>query len=94
MTVVPMKNDPEFEAHNAKATASAAEDLKQFFTHYESLELERADIGREMSDQFTIMKSKGYDVAALRRALKERKRDAAELKAEKETAQMYMDLLR
>ena len=44
MTVVPMKSDAEFEAHNAKATETAAEDLKQFFTHYESLELERADI--------------------------------------------------
>lgn len=94
MTVVPMKNDPDFAEHNAKATATASEDLKQFFTHYESLELERADIAREMSDQFTVMKSKGYDVAALRRALKERKRDKAELEAEKQTAQMYMDLLR
>lgn len=94
MTVVPMKNDPDFEKHNLKAKESAAEDLKQFFTHYESLELERADIAREMSDQFTVMKSKGYDVAALRRALKERKRDKAELEAEKQTAQMYMDLLR
>lgn len=94
MTVIKMKNDPEFDAHNSLAMESAAEALKEFFTRYESLELERADISREMSDQFTVMKSKGYDVAALRRALKERKRDAAELQAEKETAQMYMDLLR
>jgi len=47
-----------------------------------------------MSDLLTVMKSKGYDVKALRRALKERKRDAAELEAEKAAAQMYMDLLR
>jgi len=94
MTVVPMKSDPEFKLHNEKATESAAKELQDFFADYEALDAQRSDVGRDMSDLLTVMKSKGYDVAALRRALKERKRDKAELEAEKQTAQMYMDLLR
>jgi len=94
MTVVPMKSDAEFAAHNAKATEAAAKELQDFFADYEALAAQRADVSRDMSDLLTVMKSKGYDVKALRRALAERKRDAEELRAEKEAAQMYMDLLR
>jgi len=94
MTVVPMKSDAEFELHNAKSTESAAKELQGFFADYEALDAQRSDVGRDMSDLLTVMKSKGYDVKALRRALAERKRDAEELRAEKEAAQMYMDLLR
>jgi len=94
MTVVPMKSDPEFKLHNEKATESAAKELQDFFADYEALAAQRSDVGRDMSDLLTVMRSKGYDVKALRRALSERKRDAEELRAEKEAAQMYMDLLR
>ena len=94
MGVVPMKSDPEFKLHNEKATESAAKELQDFFADYEALDSQRADVSRDMSDLLTVMKSKGYDVKALRRALRERKRDAAELEAEKAAAQMYMDLLR
>ena len=94
MTVVPMKSDPEFKLHNEKATESAAKELQDFFADYEALAAQRSDVGRDMSDLLTVMKSKGYDVKALRRALAERQRDAEELRAEKEAAQMYMDLLR
>jgi uncharacterized protein (UPF0335 family) len=84
----------DFAEHNSKAVAGAAEDLREFVTRFEALEAEKADVAREMSDQMTVMKSRGYDVAALRRVLKERKRDRAELEAEKDTAQLYMELLR
>ena len=94
MTVIRMKGDPDFSVHNARATESAAKELQDFFADYEALAAQRSDVSRDMSDLLTVMKSKGYDVKALRRALAERKRDAEELRAEKEAAQMYMDLLR
>ena len=94
MAKLPMKDDLNFAEHNSKAVAASAEELRAFVTLYESLEMERNDVSREMTDQMTVMKSKGYDVAALRRVLKERKRDKAELDAERETAQLYMELLR
>jgi len=93
MAKLPMKDDLDFAEHNSKAVAGAAEELREFVTRFEALEAEKADVAREMTDQMTVMKSKGYDVAALRRVLKERKRDKAELEAEKETAQLYMELL-
>ena len=41
----------------------------------------------------TVLKSKGFNMKALRRLLAERKRDAADLQEEKEVAEMYRNLL-
>jgi uncharacterized protein (UPF0335 family) len=42
---------------------------------------------------FTLAKSKGYDVKALRRLIAERKRDAEELEEERLAVQYYRELL-
>ena len=69
MTVVPMKSDAAFEAHNAKATEAAAKELQNFFADYEALAAQRADVSRDMSDLLTVMKSKGFDVKAKAQSL-------------------------
>lgn len=94
MSVLPFKDDADFAGHNEQAFAESAEDLKNFFVRYESLDQEKRDIADDQKDLVTVMKAKGYNVKALKRALSERKRDAGELTEEKEVAQMYMDLLR
>ena len=94
MSALPFKEDADFAGHNAQAFAESAEELKNFFVRYEALEQEKRDIASDQKDLVTVMKSKGFNVKALKRALSERKRDSGELTEEKETTQMYMDMLR
>lgn len=90
---LPFKEDDDFRKHNQNAEASSKKDLKEFFADFEALEAQKKDIGKEQSDLVTVMKSRGYNVKALKRALAERKRDAAELQEEKDVTQLYLDIL-
>lgn len=94
MSVLPFKDDPDFAGHNEQAFADSADELKNFFVRYEALDQEKRDIADDQKDLVTVMKSKGFNVKALKRVLSERKRDSGELSEEKEVAQLYMDLLR
>ena len=87
------KEDEDFKKHNQQAEASAAKELKDFVSEFESLDAQVADLRRDQKDLMTVMKSKGFNMKALRRLLSERKRDAADLQEEKEFAEMYRDLL-
>ena len=93
MGVVPLKHDDDFKKHNMKAAEAASEELRVFVADVESLEAQVADLNRDKADLFTVVKHKGYDVKALRRLIAERKRDAAELAAEREAVDVYRDLL-
>jgi uncharacterized protein (UPF0335 family) len=93
MGVVPMKDDADFRKHNQKATEAAAEELRRFVSALEALDMEMADLQRERKDVFTVVRSKGYDVKALRKVVAERKRDAAELAEEREIMALYQQLL-
>jgi len=93
MSVLPFKEDEDFRKHNQKAEDSAAGELQDFVTEFESLDAQVADLRRDQKDLMTVMKSKGYNMKALRRLLAERKRDAADLQEEKEVAEMYRNLL-
>jgi uncharacterized protein (UPF0335 family) len=93
MGVIPMKDDADFRKHNQKATEAAAEELRQFVADIESVDAQMADLQRERRDVFTVVKSKGYDVKALRKVIAERKRDAAELSEEREIMALYQQLL-
>jgi len=94
MAVLPFKDDEDFSKHNEVAFAESAEDVKDFVRRYEALEFEKKDLSGDQKDLITVMKSKGYNVKALKRVLNERRRDAGDLQEEKEVAQLYMDLLR
>jgi uncharacterized protein (UPF0335 family) len=93
MSVLPFKEDEDFRKHNQHAEDSAAGDLQDFVTEYESLDAQVADFRRDQKDLMTVAKAKGFNTKALRRLLAERKRDAGELAEEQEIVAMYRKLL-
>jgi uncharacterized protein (UPF0335 family) len=93
MSGLPFKEDEDFRKHNQKAEDSAAGDLQDFVTEYESLDAQVSDMRRDQKDLITVAKSKGFNTKALRRLLAERKRDAGELQEEQEIVAMYRKLL-
>jgi uncharacterized protein (UPF0335 family) len=92
-TVVPFKQDPDFAAHNDHATSVFKSDLGALISHLESLELERADVSREITDNYVIAKSKGMNVKAIRKILAERRREKGELEEEKAVIELYKSFL-
>ena len=93
MAVLPFKEDDDFRKHNQKAEKTAEQDLKRFVADLEALDAQIQDMKRDVADVYTFAKSKGYNVKALRKLLAERKRDAGDLAEEKETVEIYRNLL-
>ena len=93
MSVLPFKEDEDFKKHNQHAEESIAPQLRNFVADFEAIDAQVSDLRRDQKDMMTVMKSKGFNMKALRRLLSERKRDAADLQEEKEIAEMYRDLL-
>ncbi len=93
MSVLPFKPDSDFDRHNEQASATAASDLRTFIADYESHQSVVDDAKVDQKDLLTVMKSKGYDVKALREILKRRKQDAGERQGLEDTVQLYMDLM-
>lgn len=87
------KEDPDFSAHNQRANDTASRELKDMLEQIESAQLAKADIVKEEADVYVVAKSKGYDVKALKRLVRERKRDADELRAEKDALELYKQLI-
>lgn len=90
---IPMRHDDEFFEHNSKAGESASREIRDFVADVEALDAQIKDIQKDRRDLFTVMRSKGYDMKALRRLLAERRRDAAELEEEKALVEQYKELL-
>ena len=93
MGVIPMKDDNDFFEHNSKATKAAAQELSHIVAEIESISAQQADLATEKSDMFTVAKSKGYNVKALRKLIAERKRDADDLREERDAMELYKELL-
>jgi len=91
--VIPFKQDADFDAHNDHATSVFKSDLGALISHLESLELERADVSREITDNYVIAKSKGMNVKAIRKILAERRREKGELEEEKAVIELYKSFL-
>lgn len=87
------KEDPDFSAHNQRANDTASRELKDMLEQIESAQLAKADIVKEEADVYVVAKSKGYDVRALKRLVKERKRDADELREETDALELYKQLI-
>jgi uncharacterized protein (UPF0335 family) len=87
------KEDPDFKKHNQHAEATAAGELRDFVADFEATDAQVSDLRRDQKDLMTVMKAKGWNVKALRRLLAERKRDAEELREEREVVEMYRNLL-
>jgi uncharacterized protein (UPF0335 family) len=93
MGKLPFKEDEDFRKHNQKAHVSAAEELRKFIEEVESDDAQIADIQRDKKDRFTMIKSKGYNVKALRRLLAERKKDMGEEQEMRDVMEQYKSLL-
>jgi uncharacterized protein (UPF0335 family) len=50
-------------------------------------------VARDQRDIFTVLKSKGYNVKALRQIIRERKRDKGELQEEQDVMVQYRLML-
>lgn len=88
-----MKEDPDFKKHNQDAMRAAADELQRAVSEYERLEAEKQDVSRDQRDIFTVLKTKGYNVKAVRQIIKERKRDKGELAEEQAVIEQYRMLL-
>ena len=93
MSVLPLKEDEDFRKHNQHVDETAAGELQSFLGDFEAMDAQVADLRRDQKDLMTVMKSKGWNMKALRRLLSERKRDAADLQEEQEIVEMYRNLL-
>ena len=91
---LPFKEDEDFRRHNQKAQEAAAEELQRFVEATESDDAQIADIQRDKKDRFAVIKSKGYNVKALRRLLADRKKDAGQEAEIKDVMEQYKSLLR
>jgi uncharacterized protein (UPF0335 family) len=75
MSVLPFKEDDDFRKHNQFAGEAAGEELRTFLGDFEAFDAQIADARSDQSDLITVMKSKGWNVKALRRLVAERKID-------------------
>jgi uncharacterized protein (UPF0335 family) len=91
--VIPFKKDPDFAVHNEAAVAPIREVLCTLISNLESLEMERADIVREISDNLVIARAKGFNIGAIRKILAERRRDKGELEEERAVIELYKSFL-
>ena len=91
--MIPFKKDPDFAVHNEAAAAPIREVLCTLISNLESLEMERADIVREISDNLVIARAKGFNIGAIRKILAERRRDKGELEEERAVIELYKSFL-
>ena len=87
------KEDPDFAVHNKRANDTAARDLKTMLEQIESAQAVKADASKDETDIYVVAKSKGYNVKALKALVRERKRDADELRQERDSLELYKQLL-
>lgn len=83
------KEDPDFAAHNQRANDTAAKELAAMLAQIESAAAAKADASKDESDIYVVAKSKGYNIKALKRLVRERKRDAEELREEEDALTLY-----
>lgn len=87
------KEDPDFAAHNQLANDTASRELKEMLAQIESALASKADAAKEETDVYVVAKSKGYNIRALKRLIKERKANAEELREETDALHLYKQLI-
>lgn len=83
------KEDSDFFAHNKTANDTASRELADMLEKIESARLSKADAAKDESDIYVLAKSKGYNVKALKRLVRERNRNADELREEEDALTLY-----
>lgn len=78
----------------ASLGSSAAEKLAEYIRRVENLEEQKRDIAGDISDLMKEIKGQGYDVRTVKRIIRERKRDAAEVNEENAMFDLYMSSIK
>ena len=87
------KEDQDFADHNRVANETAARDLRDMLEQIESAQAIKADASKDETDIYVVAKSKGYNIKALKRLVRERQRDADELREERDALDLYKLLI-
>lgn len=72
---------------------TTAAELRQFIERYERLEAEKTDISDSQKEVMSEVKSRGYDVKALRKIIAMRKRDRDDIAEEEALIEIYKTAL-
>ncbi len=73
---------------------NGAEKLAEYISRVENLEEQKREIAGDISDLMKEIKGQGFDLKAVKRIIRERKRDAAEVDEENAIFDLYMSALR
>ncbi len=87
------KPDAEFDAMGDNAHKVAAEQIRAYIERYERLEAEKQDIADQQKEVMAEAKGNGFDVKALRRIIRDRKRDQNDLAEEEAIVDLYKSAL-
>lgn len=87
------KSDADFDAMGDNAHKAAAEQIRAFIERYERLEAEKQDIADQQKEVMAEAKGNGFDVKALRRIIRDRKRDQDDLAEEEAIVELYKSAL-
>jgi uncharacterized protein (UPF0335 family) len=71
----------------------AADTLKAFVARVEKLEEEKSALGEDIKEAFSEAKGSGFDTKAMRRLIRLRKLDKAELQEQQAMDELYMSAL-
>lgn len=77
------------KAREAEAGGIAADRLRSIVERVERLEEERKALGSDIKDVFSEAKSAGIDVKVLRRVIRDRKREPADIEQEEHLLDLY-----
>lgn len=73
--------------------SESAENLRLHVEAIERLESEKAGISEDLKERYSLAKSEGYDTKALRRLVRERKKDRQKRQEEEAIFQTYGEQL-
>jgi uncharacterized protein (UPF0335 family) len=80
---------PEQQAREAEAGGIAADRLRSIVERVERLEEDRKDLATDIKDVFSEAKSAGFEPKVLRRLIRDRRREPADLEAEETLLDLY-----
>lgn len=72
---------------------SAQDDLRRIIERIEKLEEQRKDLADDVKDEFLMLRSKGFDVAIVRKVLRLRKKSQSERDEEQAILDTYLHSL-
>ena len=70
-----------------------ADELRQFIEQYESLEVEKKDVGEQQKDIMSEAKARGYDTKVMKQIINLRKRDKDDIAEQEAILDLYKSAL-